>query len=158
MSEDIKRRLLHTLFRFKRIEFRFMPDSELNMGELMVLGSFMKNNDADENICIQHVQRRLNVTKPAISQILNSLEKKGYISREIDHSDRRKFIINPTPKGYEVMLSNKKHTDFFIAEIVSRFGEENTNQLIDLFERFHAICNEIKNEKAAERKGEEIDD
>ena len=51
------------------------------------------------NLDVPKIQKKLNISKPAISYILNTLEKKNYIIREIDPKDRRKVSISATPEG-----------------------------------------------------------
>ncbi|MDO5293475.1 MAG: MarR family transcriptional regulator [bacterium] len=47
------------------------------------------------------MQELLQISNPAISYILNSLEKKSYITREINPNNKRKFTISATPAVIE---------------------------------------------------------
>ena len=77
-------------------------------------------------------RKKLHISKPAISYILNALEKKNYITREIDPKDRRKVSISATPEGKAAAERSMAHYNELWGEILSRFGEENMRQLIEL--------------------------
>ncbi|HBG44499.1 MAG TPA: hypothetical protein DDX03_08385, partial [Firmicutes bacterium] len=82
------------------------------------------------------------------------LEKKGYISREIDPRDRRRFITNLTPAGEQITVAMKEHADKAITQTIARFGEENMTQLINLFNQFIDIIEDAQNEfLSAEAEG-----
>ena len=89
------------------------------------------------------LQKKLFISKPAVSQMYKSLEKKGYIYRETDKNDRRKVVVTLTPKGHEILQQVKEYFDDRLAEIITEFGEENTIQLIELFNRFADISESL---------------
>ena len=78
------------------------------------------------------MQKMLHISKPAISYILNTLEKKNYITREIDPKDRRKVSISATPEGKAAAEESMKRYDELWSEILSQFGEDNMKELIRL--------------------------
>lgn len=78
------------------------------------------------------IQEQLLISKPAVSYILNSLEKKNYITRKIDLCDRRKISISITDEGRAAADQSMKKYYGIWAEIVRRFGENNMRQLIEL--------------------------
>ncbi len=59
---------------------------------LMILGSMSQNNLA------QH----LYLDKSTASRVVDSLENKGYLNREIDANDARSKILSVTPEGVEL--------------------------------------------------------
>ena len=84
------------------------------------------------NLDVPKIQKKLNISKPAISYILNTLEKKKYITREIDPKDRRKVSISATPEGKAAAEQSKRKFDELWNEILAGFGEDNMRQLIGL--------------------------
>lgn len=158
MNRKLKDSLVRSIFRFKKVGFQFPPGSNLRMGELFVMRRIAENAlDSDDNVYAADIQNGLHVTRPAVSQMLNSLEDKGYICREIDERDRRRLIITLTPRGESILKAMKEHADQVIAETILRFGEENTALLISLLNRFADISDELKSETLA-AKGVTQDD
>ena len=136
--------LMNTLVRFKKIGASLLGTSDLHMGELFVLNHLAQSHSSEEPACFAtDIHQELHVTKPAISQMLNSLEKKGYLCREIDPNDRRRFTLSLTMAGRAVALQMNKQLDGLSGEVVSRFGEENMRNLIDLFTQFADISESV---------------
>ena len=86
------------------------------------------------NLDVPKIQQKLHISKPAISYILNTLEKKNYITREIDPKDRRKVSISATPEGRAAAEQSMKKYDEIWDEILERFGEDNMKNLIELIQ------------------------
>jgi DNA-binding MarR family transcriptional regulator len=86
--------------------------------------------------------------------MLNSLEKKGYVSRAIDKTDRRRISVTLTAEGMKVLKAMTQYMDQTLGTTVMRFGEENTRQLISLFTLLADISEDVQAEAmAAYRKG-----
>ena len=67
----------------------------------------------EEGIHITGLANKLGVTKGAVSQIVNKLDKKGFIKKETDLYNQSKLIIKLTPNG-EIADANhvKLHKNF----------------------------------------------
>lgn len=142
-TEDFARSLL----RFKTIGKSFHNELDLHFGELMLMREIAENSaDMGHAVCMSDIQSNLFITKPAVSQMLNSLERKDYIRREINTSDRRRIVVTLTPKGFEIMRGMQEQADRVIKEVISRFGEEDTKQLLGLLNRFADIFGELKSD------------
>lgn len=148
MDSTLIEQLARSIFRFKKVGMTFQPEIDVSMGEIVVMNGIAKNaSGLEQNISVSDIQNNLYITKPAVSQMLNSLEKKGYISREIDTNDRRKILVALTPKGQDIVKSMREYFNNMLSEIIDRLGEDNTIQLIELFNRFADISEELKSEK-----------
>ncbi|HBR24414.1 MAG TPA: hypothetical protein DD782_07650 [Firmicutes bacterium] len=159
MNPNLKKEFVNLMFRLKKIRIAQLPGVNLHMGELFVMRKiaahpFNSDANSEANVDMTDIQNSLCVTKPAVSQMFNALEKKGYISREIDPRDRRRFITNLTPAGEQITVAMKEHADKAITQTIARFGEENMTQLINLFNQFIDIIEDAQNEfLSAEAEG-----
>ena len=146
MDSTLQEQLIRSIFRLKKRGLIFPPEFDINVGEWSVLKRLSETGDASEgNVCVSEIQSNLFVTKAAVSQTISSLEKKGYVTREINNNDRRRFIITLTPKAHMLINDMKSHMNDMLNEIISRFGEENTKQLIELLNRFADISEDMRN-------------
>ena len=147
MENELRDRLMHAMFRFKKVGMIFPPGLDIHMGELFVMRNVDGNMPCPEhNSPVSDMPKHLMISKPAMSQLLNGLEKKGYIVREIDKADRRKIEVKLTPKGQETLVSTKDYADKMFDTVIARFGEENALQLLELFTRLTDISEEVKQE------------
>jgi DNA-binding MarR family transcriptional regulator len=154
---ELTEELIHALIRFKKVNavlshtVTAADGGSLSFSELRALGCLdsraekdcpIKEKDcsATERTTHHAMHETLAVSKPAISQMLASLEKRGYIRRETDTGNRRKIIITLTPKGRETVDKVKQNMDSLMSRVVTQFGEEDTRHLIRLLTRFQSIC------------------
>ncbi len=140
MDEAVKHQLISAMIALRKMSVLFSPDCEIHFNEIFVLKSIADPSGFNTN----ELSSVLHISKPAISQILNSLEKRGYISREIDLIDRRKINVSLNEKGVNALVNVKKYHDNIFNEIIARFGEDNTMQLIFLLNRLIEIAEEVR--------------
>ena len=147
MDRSLKEEIVKALFRFRKVGMILPKSADLNMTELLVMRRIEEMSTlADNSINLSEIHCNLHITKSAISQMLNSLEKKGYIQRSIDVSDRRRVLVNLTENGTMVVKETKESVNNHLGEIVSRLGDENTKQLILLLEQVSDISEELKDQ------------
>lgn len=147
MDTDLRDRFVQTMLRFKKLGMIFPPGLDIRMAELIVMKSIEEANPSDgKNVFVSDIHGHHFMTKPAISQILNGLENKEYIRRKMDKTDRRKIAVTLTPKGQNILAQTKEFADDMIGTVISRFGEDNTRQLIELFSRLADISEDVKQE------------
>ena len=152
-DSDLKNRFLRAIFRFKRHEMTLPPDSGIHMSEFILMMRLSGNCPGSaKNINVSELKDNLFISKSAVSQILNSLESKGFLQRTIDKDDRRKISVVLTPAGQSVLIRMKEYFDQMLEETILRFGEEDAATLVLLFNRLIDITEEIKQEQHAAQK------
>ncbi len=156
MDQSLKEQLVHAMFRFRKAGMTFPPGLDIRMSELFLMNGIAENASCpDKNVSVSDIQGDLPITKPAVSQMLNALEKKGYINREIDKSDRRKIAVTLTAQGLEILKQTREFADQAMETVISRFGEGNTRHLIELITLMADISEDLKRETLqANMKGE----
>lgn len=71
---------------------------DINRTQLRALVFVKKNGD----ISMSDLCERLNIEKGSLTTMVDDLAKKGYISRNRDLKDRRKYILSLTESGQKV--------------------------------------------------------
>ena len=91
----------------------------------------------------------LDISKQALAELLNKLEKKGYITRTRSEEDRRSFVIKLTDAGREAMSEENDESDEdHIDEFFDCLDDEEQENLIDYMERIiNAIEEKMGNDK-----------
>jgi DNA-binding MarR family transcriptional regulator len=155
MNDELKERFLHSLFLFKKASYSISRslsnngNDGLSAAELSALGCINCRGSEDcgpaEQTTHHAMHETLSVSKAAVSQMLGSLEKRGYIRREIDRDNRRKIIITLTKKGNSAIDKGQKHMDGLMASIIERFGEEDIRDFVRLLDRFAEVVDETVN-------------
>jgi DNA-binding MarR family transcriptional regulator len=153
MNNELKEHLLHSLFLFKKANYsisRFMSNTDqggLSITELSAMYCIdqIDQDDGAGQTTHHAMHETLCVSKAAVSQILGSLEKRGYIRRSIDCDNRRKIIITLTKKGKSAVDKGQRHMDDLMAHIIERLGEEDVRNFVRLLDRFAEVVDETVN-------------
>ncbi|MBQ1731999.1 MAG: winged helix-turn-helix transcriptional regulator [Bacteroidales bacterium] len=80
-----------------------------------------------------------NIGKSSITKSVKILEKKGFLTKEIDSQDNRKKYIKITPKGLEVQKLAVRMNDEIENKINEEFGENEINELKEKLEQLKGI-------------------
>ena len=78
-----------------------------------------------------------------VSALLASLEKKGYITREIDPSDRRNILVNLTEAGRRKNAEHVEEMRAMMCWVFQQMGERRTREFVDLvveFMTYASLC------------------
>jgi DNA-binding MarR family transcriptional regulator len=152
MKDELKQNLLHALYCFKRTNLTmYRPllndnDGGLSVTEISALGCIRhcEEKDCNADQTTHHAMHEtLSVSKAAVSQMLGSLERRGYIRREIDHDNRRKIIITLTEQGETAVDEAMKKWNILMSRIIMRFGEKDTRNFTRLLDRFVEVVDEV---------------
>lgn len=148
MDGSLRQQFLFTMLQFKKTESIFSSECDMQMNELAILQSITGNCECSEcssvNLDVPDIQEKLQITKPAVSYILNGLEKKEYISREIDPKDRRKITITPTPEGKAAADQATQKCTALWDTLLEKYGEEDMRLLVTMLARLMDIFGELQ--------------
>lgn len=145
MDESLREQFLRVTMRFKRFEACSETSCPLPQTELAVLSKASSCcGQGDEGVCVSSIHENLYISKPAVSQTLNSLEQKGYIHRTIDPSDRRKITVTLTVEGQRALDCAKGRFDMELDSVLEQFGAESVKSLVGLIDR---LMNIIENKE-----------
>lgn len=151
MERELMQQFITASLRFKKVDFGELSQECVHIGELVVMDTVYSNASRQcTKLDLADIQRRLHISKPAVSQILNSLERKGCIVRRIDPADRRKITVALAPKGYELLKTSEATYNRVLAEVVGRLGTENVRQLVQLLDQLAEVVDELKQQEPEE--------
>ena len=85
-------------------------------------------------------------SKHSITNLLDSLEKEGYILRTRENKDRRVVHIKLTPEGVKHVKGKVFNENAIVAKVMSCLTEKETEQLIDYLKRLRKEMINIINE------------
>lgn len=97
----------------------------------------------EEQMTISDISSRMQVSRPAISQVINALEDKDYVKRVHTKKDRRLVYVVLTKNGFDAVdLMNKRRNEK-IKLLFDKLGDEDTDTFLRLFEKISHIITEI---------------
>lgn len=152
MIAQSKDNFLKSMFQLKSLltaGFQMKADKNCNvsMQELILMKGISENTDGNNNVPLSEIRKYLALSKASVSQMLGTLEKKGYVKREIDKSNRRNIIASLTDTGRNVLELKKKEYTRKLDVIVNGLGKEDTQELIRIVGRLNEIMENELNVK-----------
>jgi len=118
----------------------YSPNYDVNKTQLRAL-IFIKNNGPKSmtELCF-----KLNIEKGSLTSMIDDLTNKGYVVRERDLNDRRKYLINLTDNGNKVAEECLDKLIDGLGEKLSKLSEKDR---IDYIESIIKIQEIIENNK-----------
>lgn len=101
--------------------------SESMQGEVVTLHYIMQHNG---DVLPSEISNDMDVSSARVAATLNSLENKGYITRQIDKNDRRRILVSLTPNGKEIASKNKEKIIRIVSKMLSDLGEHDAKEFV----------------------------
>ncbi|MEW5785942.1 MAG: MarR family transcriptional regulator [Bacillota bacterium] len=146
VGRETAQELQSAFLQFKRLHWKNRTVAKLKPSEAMVLFCIMEN--ADPGTCgikVSEIGKELKVASPTVTQLVNGLEKNGYVERTIDADDRRVVRVSLTDKGEAVLKEVAAVFFSLFQELANHLGEEKSRELAALLSEVFAFFNEVHN-------------
>lgn len=98
----------------------------------------------DSEILAGQIAKTLDLSPSRITNILNSLERKELICKNIDREDKRRVYISLTEKGRAFIRDKREETLTKYENIFRRIGLEDTREYLRILKKFAAVMEEIQ--------------
>ena len=154
----IQKDLLYAIFKLRKTAIKLSNNSDLRINEVMALIMIDSQcSECDRSPLASEVGEMLSISHSAVSQIITSLEKKGYVCRNISENDKRQYRFTLTETGRHVANEMKLKIDERIGAIVARIGEakiialsQTLNEIADYWAQMQNDINDITEAKLDE--------
>jgi len=125
--------MANTLAQLNRLAFQHDSFNELKRSEFIFMASLsIMNRPASDGIKASELSKFLQVTGPAVTHNLNTLEKAGYVKRVSDPADRRIVLVRLTKAGQQIMeLANETFLDS-LKGLIAFLGDKDSTELLRL--------------------------
>ncbi|MCZ8518312.1 MULTISPECIES: MarR family winged helix-turn-helix transcriptional regulator [Paenibacillus] len=91
---------------------------------------------------LNNISRKLGTTKQSIKQIIDILEKKGYLLITPSPKDKRAVNVRITVSGQQVMVDAAEKGIYFFADLFSDFSTAELEQLWNLLKKMYRFDGE----------------
>lgn len=137
-------------FRRMRQFMNSMPfKTGISHSEFCLLNIIM---DGKDGITVSEIAAELDVTPPAVSRSLKSLESRGLVIRETDLLNRRNTMVRLTESGLDFLEKSRRQMDGLMEYVTEKMGMERKKQLYELLGEMSAIIeNYVKGENADDK-------
>ena len=134
-NEELVYELLDEFSNLKRTNFSYMfTKDDLSHNERMVL-FIIHNLNKDDKISLSIIRDKMKLAPSTITPIISSLEKRGFIERKIDESDRRNIYICLSNIGRRFTEKVDNELKNMLYEYIKYMGKNDTNEIIRLIKK-----------------------
>ena len=93
----------------------------------------------DKPLAPGDLAERLQLSSSRVANALKTLERKGFVTREINPADRRGIIVSITPEGDAFGKARFNEAVASTRELIADLGEEDTKELVRILERIQDL-------------------
>ena len=122
-------RVINTL---RRENNKLILKHNLTLGQFAVMEALYSKG----RLSTGEVMEKILSTSGNIPVIVKNLEKDGFITRKQDEADKRRFILDLTDKGKDLMDEIVPENLKFMDELISLWDDEDKKELIILMNKF----------------------
>lgn len=122
-------RVINTL---RRENNKLILKHNLTLGQFAVMEALYSKG----RLSTGEVMEKILSTSGNIPVIVKNLEKDGFITRNQDESDKRRYILDLTDKGKNLMDEIVPENLKFMDELISLWDDEDKEELIILMNKF----------------------
>lgn len=129
-------KLIKAFLQFRGADWTHKADTGYRNSEIKVLLCLYREKAEDRpHMRVSEISRKMRVTSPTVTQLLNSLETNGLVERTSDESDRRTVLVKLTPQGKTVVETARQEFYQFFSGLADYLGEEESGHLADLLSK-----------------------
>lgn len=147
MEQAEKEKLLEALHSLKKAQTWPSSMAGIPRGEYFMLHMIhhltKKLNESETGAKITDLSKAAQMSRPAVSQMLNSLENKKLIERAMDKSDRRVVFVKLTDNGKDQLEKTHQQFHCWLDQIIEELGAEDTAELARLVNKLHLIMEHL---------------
>lgn len=115
MQTNMIKQLLDACFIAKRItETMDVLPKGMKPRHIHVIDAIFEQENSSGKVCVSDVSKRLNVTNPSVTKLINDLEAMGIVRKYAEGKDKRVTLLSLTEKGYayEQRYVTEYHTEW----------------------------------------------
>lgn len=119
-----------------------LKDNNLTLSQFMVL-KYLKQHD-NEKVSQKELAQAVQVTHPTMIGLIDRLEEKGMVSRQVDGNDRRYRYIRLTDMGRQYLNQSKQDAEAMDSALVRNFTQEEVAVLKSLLDKVYENISDLE--------------
>lgn len=119
-----------------------LKNNNLTLSQFWVL-KYLQQHDR-QKVSQKELAEAVQVTHPTMIGLIDRLEEKGMVLRDIDENDRRFRYIRLTDKGKQYLKESKQNAEAMDIALVKNFSSDEVEILKSLLDRVYENISDIE--------------
>ncbi|NLJ94336.1 MAG: winged helix-turn-helix transcriptional regulator [Clostridiaceae bacterium] len=138
--KNLAEQFFQTNYQMKKVNHQQIIDESLR-GEIFTL-LFLR--DRKNNALPGEISEIMQISSARVASILNNLENKGFIERQIDKADRRRILVSLTSLGKESANAHYQEVINQICKMFEILGEKDAKEFIRIMNKILDIASTME--------------
>ena len=109
----------------------------LNLAELFACHAVHVRCERNKPTQPKDLAEELEISKPAVSKLLNGLEHKGLVKRERREDDRKAVYVQLTEKAIATLSDQRATAALLTEKVFAEMGEDKAKEMLTLLDLFY---------------------
>ena len=125
-----------------RIEEIRIPGGKFpfNNTEMQMMREIVEAGETGKRVISSQLAKKLGVTRSAVSQMVNKLEKNNIVRRVPDKKDKKIAYIELSDFAHGVYKGIRKRYELFLDKVMEKLGEKRVHEFIACANEFLDAC------------------
>lgn len=141
MVREMMVQMLRTRMAFRQALQRILKEHNVDMTFEML--QIMSNLWHQQGLSQQALAEKTAKDKACMTNLMNNLEKKGWVNRQEDPSDRRNRLVYLTPEGEKMNDNVRPLIHDLYAQIATHMGSDDIQSTISQLRRLDELLNQL---------------
>lgn len=144
-TEAIINELMELGYKLREVMFKLNPTifkSELTLTQLFALQYICHI----PNITLKELADKLVIAQSSASELVDRLVTMKYVDRKISPEDRRKIILNLSPKGKKFIEQHIEENKSSFKKLISKLSPEEQREYLSAMQKFYKVSLELVNQ------------
>lgn len=144
-TEAIINELMELGYKLREVMFKLNPTifkSELTLTQLFSLQYICHI----PNITLKELADKLVIAQSSASELVDRLVTMKYVDRKISPEDRRKIILNLSPKGKKFIEQHIEENKSLFKKLISKLSPEEQREYLSAMQKFYKVSLELVNQ------------
>lgn len=144
-KEDFIKQFREIQPKFSRFYARTLSQADLTLSQFALLSQLLSQKTAS----MSDVGKKLHITKPAVTNLADRLEKNQFLKRLPHLHDRRVSLLQILPKGERVVRKTQSQVLSFLLKALNQLSSSERKTIA----RFYALLSKAIDETWRQSKG-----
>lgn len=135
MNQDRVSQFVAIMQRMHKNNLNFKHKMGMPHGEFTMMQT-IRHHDKGEGVTISELSEYSQITKPAVSQIINVIEEKGFVERVTTKQDRRVVRVRMTEAGEAAVKASCAIASRKLDKVLEKMGHEDADAFLKLLDKF----------------------